>query len=360
MTGVVALWMQNNPSLRTDSLLEIVHSTARNDQFTGQLANNPSNVWGSGKVNAFGGLPAPDTTLWLVNAFGVRDGFGYVTGGGVVTEGPHTLTAVPNDMFHFVHWSDGVTDNPRTVNATCDTTFIAVFEAIDYDNCDTIRDYPWTAEFDENFTCWKLIDADGDGKCWQKMPATIISMVLGNTNLDNWMVAAPMEINSPLVAKVSLHGIGSTGTQDCSLLLSTSGSETSDFNTVLATHTSTGSEDFELTAPLNEYQGQVVRLAVRHHNIVGMAVTVSLNDFVVEPDTTISVPTHEREDYAVTTNGLQLSIRGAENQSLQIYDIMGRLLLTRRSADGTYQMPAPGVYILRVDGFKPRKVVVVR
>jgi hypothetical protein len=169
-----------------------------------------------------------------------------------------------------------------------------------------------------------------------------------------------MEINSPLVAKVSLHGLGSTGTQDCSLLLSTSGSETSDFNTVLATHTSTGSEDFELTASLNEYQGQVVRLAVRHHNSVGMAVMMSLNDFVVEPDTTISVPTHELEDYTVTTNGLQLSIRGAENQSLQIYDIMGRLLVNRHSADGTYQLPAPGVYILRVDGFRARKVVVAR
>lgn len=359
MTGVAALWMQNNPSLRTDSLREIVHNTARNDQFTGQLAINPSNVWGSGKVNAFGGLPAPDTALWLVNAFGVRDGFGYVSGGGVVTEGLHTLTAVPNNMYYFVNWSDGVTDNPRTVNVTCDTTFVAVFEASLYDDCDTIRDYPWTAEFDENFTCWKQIDADGDGKCWQKRPNSVSSMAYGVVNLDNWLVSAPMEINSPLVAKVSLHGLGSTGTQDCSLLLSTSGSETSDFNTVLATHTSTGSEDFELTAPLNEYQGQVVRLAVRHHNIVGMAVMMSLNDFVVELDTTISVPTHEREDYTVTTNGLQLSIRGAENNSLQIYDMMGRLLVNRCSADGAYQMPAPGVYILRVDGFKPRKVMVV-
>jgi hypothetical protein len=88
---------------------------------------------------------------------------------------------------------------------------------------------------------------------------------------------------------------------------------------------------------------------------------MTLNDFVVEPDTTtIAVPTHEMADYKVFTNGLQLSIRGAENQFLQIYDIMGRLLVNRRSADGTYQLPAPGVYILRVDGFRARKVVVAR
>ncbi len=87
---------------------------------------------------------------------------------------------------------------------------------------------------------------------------------------------------------------------------------------------------------------------------------LALEDFVVEPDTTISVPSHERKDYTVFANGLQLNIRGAEGHSLQIYDMMGRLLVNRNSADGAYQMPAPGVYILRVDGFKPRKVMVLR
>ena len=43
-----------------------------------------------------------------------------------------------------------------------------------------------------------------------------------------------------------------------------------------------------------------------------------------------------------------------------IYDMMGRLLLTRNFADGTCQLPAPGIYILRIDGFKPRKLMVVR
>lgn len=359
MTGVVALWMQQNPSLGTDSVRAIVHRTARNDRFTGSLADNPSNIWGYGKVNAYGGLPV-NTTMWLVNAFGQDDITGCVNGGGVVTEGVHTLTAVPNNMYRFVQWEDGVTDNPRTVNITCDTTFIAIFEPFVYDDCDTIQDYPWTAEFDENFTCWKLIDVDEDGKSWQKLPSSVASMVLNVVNPDNWLVAAPMEINAPLVAKVSMHGLASTGTHDCSLLLSTSGSETTDFTTVLASHTSTGIEDFELTAPLNEYQGQVVRLAVRHHNIVGMVVMMALEDFVVEPDTTTSVPSYENENYLVMTNGLQLGIRGAEGRNLQIYDIMGRLLLTRNSADGTYQLPASGIYILRIEGFKPRKVMVVR
>jgi len=38
-----------------------------------------------------------------------------------------TITAIPNEWYSFVQWSDGVTDNPRTVQITRDTTFTAEF-----------------------------------------------------------------------------------------------------------------------------------------------------------------------------------------------------------------------------------------
>jgi hypothetical protein len=40
-----------------------------------------------------------------------------------------TLTATPNSGYRFVKWSDGNTDNPRTINVSEDLTLIAVFEA---------------------------------------------------------------------------------------------------------------------------------------------------------------------------------------------------------------------------------------
>ena len=355
MTGVVALWMQNNPSLRTDSLCEIVHRTARNDQFTGYSANN---VWGYGKVNAFGGLPAPDTALWLVNAFPVEDGFGTITGGGVVTEGLHTLTAVPNSQYRFVRWSDGVTNNPRTVYITSDTTFMASFEAYNFEDCDTIRVFPWTAEFDENLTCWKLIDADGDGDCWKKLPASICSMAHDHTNLDNWIVSTAIEINASLMAKVSMNALSPLGTQDCSLLLSTSGSDMDDFTTVLTQYTTSGIENFELTASLSQYQGQVVRLAVRHYNITGSVISAFLNNFTIEADST-SVSSYVLPDLVVSSYGLNINIHNAEGRALQIYDITGRLVTCSASANGTFQVPNSGLYILRVEGFRPKKVMLV-
>lgn len=42
------------------------------------------------------------------------------------------VTAIPNYGYHFAEWSDGITDNPRTVVMTCDTTFIAEFAPNSY------------------------------------------------------------------------------------------------------------------------------------------------------------------------------------------------------------------------------------
>ena len=42
------------------------------------------------------------------------------------------LTATPYNGYHFVKWSDGNTDNPRTIELTCDTIFTALFEHTQY------------------------------------------------------------------------------------------------------------------------------------------------------------------------------------------------------------------------------------
>ena len=62
-----------------------------------------------------------------------NEDYGTVTGGGTFTKEAIQLTATPNDHCHFVKWSDGSTQNPRTVQVTQDSTFTAVF-AIDEHN----------------------------------------------------------------------------------------------------------------------------------------------------------------------------------------------------------------------------------
>lgn len=60
------------------------------------------------------------------------DGNGTVTGGGTYEYGKSvTLTATPNTGYKFVKWSDGDTNNPRTVTVTGAATYTAQFEPVE-------------------------------------------------------------------------------------------------------------------------------------------------------------------------------------------------------------------------------------
>lgn len=57
---------------------------------------------------------------------------GTVSGGGTYPEGTEVeLEAFANEGYMFTRWSDGVTENPRTITVTCDATYTAVFDNIE-------------------------------------------------------------------------------------------------------------------------------------------------------------------------------------------------------------------------------------
>ncbi len=54
--------------------------------------------------------------------------YGSVDGGGEYMEGTEaTISATPNENYHFVSWNDGNTENPRTFTVMDDNTFVATF-----------------------------------------------------------------------------------------------------------------------------------------------------------------------------------------------------------------------------------------
>ncbi|MBP5477078.1 MAG: InlB B-repeat-containing protein, partial [Paludibacteraceae bacterium] len=67
---------------------------------------------------------------WLLTATASPGKGGYVDGGGYYLSGTSvTLTATPNANYRFVRWSDGNTDNPRTITMPgANTTYTAVFD----------------------------------------------------------------------------------------------------------------------------------------------------------------------------------------------------------------------------------------
>lgn len=71
-----------------------------------------------------------ETAYFVVSTAVTPEVSGSVSGGGTYEEGKTvTLTAKPNDGYVFKQWSDGNTDNPRTVTVTGDVTYTAEFES---------------------------------------------------------------------------------------------------------------------------------------------------------------------------------------------------------------------------------------
>jgi subtilisin family serine protease len=56
VTGILALWLQQNPNLTREQAIAKMKATVITDNFTGAIPANGSNTWGWGKINAFAGL----------------------------------------------------------------------------------------------------------------------------------------------------------------------------------------------------------------------------------------------------------------------------------------------------------------
>lgn len=107
--------------------------------------------WKSGNTTYTGSLPTAGHTdvtyaaVWekLKHTVTVTAGTGgTVTGGGTYDYGTQvTLTATPNAGYQFVRWSDGNTDQTRTITVTSNVTYTAIFEAVQTQTRPVIIDF---------------------------------------------------------------------------------------------------------------------------------------------------------------------------------------------------------------------------
>ena len=94
-------------------------------KWSDENTDNPRTITVTGETNL--------TAIFAINTYTVTAttddaSKGNVTGGGTYNHGETaTLTAIPEEGYHFVQWSDGNTDNARTVTATRDSVFTAIF-----------------------------------------------------------------------------------------------------------------------------------------------------------------------------------------------------------------------------------------
>ncbi len=91
-----------------------------------------------------------------------------------------TLTAIPNYGYHFMQWSDGEMDNPRTIVLTQDTTFVAEFAVDKFGTCGKDNLLRW--DFSEDST----LTVSGSGELTEnytygiEAPTQAKTLVIGN------------------------------------------------------------------------------------------------------------------------------------------------------------------------------------
>jgi ribosomal protein L18 len=91
---------------------------------------NPRTITVTGDIS-FTAMYAPDNYIITVSSADIT--MGSVSGGGSYAYNtPVTLTATPNNHYHFSQWSDGSTANPRTIIVLGDSSFTALFAPDSY------------------------------------------------------------------------------------------------------------------------------------------------------------------------------------------------------------------------------------
>ena len=132
----------------------------------------------------------------------------------------------------------------------------------------------------------------------------------------------------------------------------TSGDDT----VLLADENYSNNANEEHQVSISSYTGQIVRFGFHHHAVSGGTGFLTLRS--VKIDYLNGVDEAEKANYIVSTSGRRITIAGADDNPVAIYDVMGRCIIASPVANGTFVMPASGVYILRVGNYPAYKVVV--
>lgn len=158
--------------VRCDSTA-VISATANSgyhfDHWSTGSTSNPDTLHLTSNTSITAYFVSDNATQYTLTVNSADPTMGSVSGGGTYSEdAAATLTATANSGYHFTHWQDGNTQNPRTIIVSSNTTYTAYFEADDFGTTCVITQFPYTMNFDNDTiaTCWETYDGDGDGMSW--------------------------------------------------------------------------------------------------------------------------------------------------------------------------------------------------
>ena len=302
-----------------------------------------------------------------------------------------TFTAVCSNADSFVWTVDGAAQSSTT--NTLDVTFTTAGNhtvAVTATNiigsnsasmtvnafaCETVTDFPWREGFEGDMGCWKLIANSSDqgfvlyqDAGYAQYANTGNGFLLGSYNddmdVDAWAITPELQLPANaenlnvnwFVLLTNYEGIENT----YEVLVSTTGSDPSNFTTKIFEETDSTGSYVRRVASLANFAGQTVRIAF--HNTTAAGGDVMFLDDVSVEDAVIGIDVVDAINLAVYPNPASnvVNVMGDGIETVQILDINGRTVMTAEAGTINVSSLANGVYFVRAitaKGVATQKIV---
>lgn len=308
--------------------------------------------------------------MYTINVYANDNTLGTVTGtGNYAYNTTATITATPAAYCTFVGWNDGNTDPVRTVLVTGNASYTATFQAIPQHNV-TVHVAP-----DVN-----MGTVDGEGLYYENSTVTLtatpndgyvfVGWAYEGTSSSEWAIISNIPTYSFTMdtADVELYAVFEPAPQPATL--------TVNFNSyaghVLINDVQTDiylgliGDNVTLQAVANDgfrfvgwsKNGNVFSTDA---NIILM-LTESATEITAIFEQAVGIDDVNASNITIFSTNNNIIVRGAAQQTIRVYDLVGRLVAQRTGSDieETIAMPASGVYLVQVGNETARRVVVRR
>ena len=238
--------------------------------------------------------------------------------------------------------------------------------------CDAVTDFPWREGFEGDLGCWRFVTNSTDNGYYRIENAQYAnsgaSFIFGAYNddmdVDAWMITPELQLpanaanlNVNWYVKLSNYqGLENT----YEVLVSTTGSNPSNFTTQLFEETGSTDGYVRRVASLADFAGQTVRIAFHNTSVAG-GDAMFLDDVSVE-DAVIGIDEVDAINLAVYPNPANnvVNVMGEGIEMVQILDVNGRTVLTADAGSINISSLANGVYFVRAitaKGVATQKIV---
>lgn len=273
---------------------------------------------------------------------------GTVTGGGEYLFGAQVvLHAVPADAtVEFTNWGDASTENPRTITVTDNATYRANFQR----NLQT-----FTVTLNVNDEAMGTVN--GAGSYTEGTTATISAVANEHYEFDSWSdgntsATRQIVVNSNITLTANFVAMNYMITVTCDETMGTvSGGGSYAYNTT-ATLTATAKAGYEF-----------VQWSDGNTNATRTVTVQGDAQYVAEFRAVQGIDDVDALNVTIYSTNGNIVVKGAANQSIYIYDAVGRCVnhvANNYSEVNEFAMPTSGVYMVKVGNLPARRVVVVR